>query len=66
MANTYETLQRQVGKVNDVLMRLTPPQPDDEFESLRGEIKRHVDKLDVYLEGRVTGEGSLSTPGMEE
>jgi len=62
MAKTYEGLQRQHRKITTALEGLAPPQPDDEYEDLRREVLKSSERVHDYLQGRVTGEGSLSTP----
>jgi hypothetical protein len=65
LAKSYESLKVQTDKVKEVLGKLTPPEPSDEFESLRTEILARFDKLDEFLVGQITGEGSLSLPAAE-
>lgn len=62
MAKTYEGLQRQHRKISSAIEGLAPPQPDDEYEELRREVLKATARVDTYLEGRVSGEGTLSTP----
>lgn len=65
MAKSYTSLQLQCTKIHNALNKVVPPKPDDEFEDLRREVSKHLDKLNNYLQGRVTGEGSSQTPVVE-
>lgn len=65
MAKSWEVLKKQHDKVRKAAESLTPPQPSDEYESLKGEVFKHMDKLDSYLNGQITGDGSVSLPEAE-
>ena len=58
MAKSYTALQRQCNRVSEVLLHLTPPKPDDEFEALRHVALRDLGKVDEYIKGKVTGNES--------
>lgn len=66
MAKSYTGLKKQHDKVRTVFEGLTPPAPDDEYEDLRRSVYREMDKMDQYLTGRVTGDGSVHMPISEE
>ena len=65
MAKSWEGLKKQQDKIRSVQEGITPPQPSDEFESLRSEVLKHMGKLDSFLVGQVTGDGSVSIPEAE-
>jgi hypothetical protein len=61
MANHYGSLEVQVKKIRSALEVITPPEPDDEFETQRRSVMGEMDKLENYVHGRVTGDGSIQT-----
>ncbi len=65
MAKTWAGLKRQHDKIKDALESVTPPAPSDEYEALKGEVFKHMGKLDNFLTGQITGEGSVSIPEAE-
>lgn len=65
MASSWEVLKKQHDKIRKALERVTPPQPSDEYEALKGEVFKDLDKVDSYLHGQITGEGSVSMPEAE-
>lgn len=62
MAKSYEALEGQVKKIRSTVERITPPEPDDEFETHRRNVMSEMDKFQDYIHGRVTGDGSIQTP----
>ena len=62
MAKTYGGLKLQLDKIRGAVEKITPPQPDDEFEDLKGNLLKHLEPIETYVNGRDSGEGSLSTP----
>jgi len=65
LASSYESLKVQTDKIRGALERITPPEPNDEFEALRVEILSRFDKANEWLVGQITGEGSMSMPAAE-
>lgn len=66
MASNYTKLKVQVDKIRGALEKITPPQPDDEFEDLRRSCFPPFDRMDAYINGRITGDGSAQTPSEVE
>jgi hypothetical protein len=62
---SWENVQKGFGKVRSVTEKITPPVPSDEFEMLKVDVLTKLEKLDDFVEGQVTGGGSLSLPGAE-
>lgn len=65
MAKSFEALKQQQDKIKRVQETITPPTPSDEFEALRAEVLKHMSKLDNFLVGQITGDGSVSIPEAE-
>lgn len=65
MAKSWQSLKVQHDKIKAALLKITPPVPSDEFESMRQNELVHIDKMDAFLEGNATGEGNMSLPGAE-
>lgn len=56
MAKDWVTLAAQDQKVKDVFIKLTPPVPDDDFESMRADVLRLWGKLHTYVSEKATSE----------
>lgn len=65
MASSWESLHKQHEKIRSAIETRTPPAPSDEYESLRGEVLKHFDKMQTFVTGQVTGDGSVSIPEAE-
>lgn len=61
MAKSYTALRDQQQKIRRTYERISPPQPDDQFETLRASVLKEFDRVEKYLQGRVTGDGSMET-----
>ena len=65
MAKTFAGLQKQHEKIRTVYTNLTPPTPSDEFESLRQGVLVHMERVEAFIDGQVTGEGNVTIPTAE-
>lgn len=48
MAKSWELLKDQVAKIHTATGKITPPEPDDEFEAIRTEALKSIDRLGFY------------------
>lgn len=65
MAKSYTNLKAQFEKIRSATEGLTPPEPDDEFEDLRRALYPAFDRMKGYLDGRISGDGSMQSPSVE-
>lgn len=66
MADSYSKLKAQHDKIRSTYERITPPTPDDEFETLRRSVYQEMDRVEGYLQGRISGDGSIQAPSIED
>lgn len=65
MAKTAKGLKRQYDKITAAVEKTTPPVPSDEFELHKAEVLGRLGMMNQFLEGAVSGEGSLTIPAAE-
>lgn len=63
--DSWEKVQMGFGKIRSASEKVTPPVPSDEFEDLKINLYGAFDRLEAFVNGQVTGEGSMSMPGAE-
>lgn len=55
MAKTWQGIEKQINKIKTVTQDLTPPVPDDEFETARRFATEALNTLERYCRIRHTG-----------
>lgn len=55
MAKSWEALRGQLRKIDTVIGKVTPPEPDDTFEDIRRDVLAKVDQLGEYVHNKIEG-----------
>jgi hypothetical protein len=55
MAKSFATLEQQLYKIGNTLGRISPPEPDDQFEDLRRDVLKFFTKMQKHVHDRVVG-----------
>lgn len=55
-SKTWVGFAAQITKVKTVFTKLSPPEPDDNFEALRADVLKQFDKLSEYVAERAASE----------